>query len=226
MYTTILIITFLSLISSIFSSGIWTEYYGSSGGYGFGEFEADTDENNIFQRYVYINEICTKSGQYLDSIKVEFNDDTYTTWIGGSGGDYTDCYQVNDRECFTSVTIGYGDVSIIANWVHFIQFGTSDGLTTPIWGGNYLYNTDMISYGDGYCITKISVYYGNYIDRMRFYFSERQSIPSSPPTSSISIPSIPSIPSTVSQGGNGAVDMNNICQLSILISLLLLYFMC
>ena len=148
----------------------WSPWFGVlSGEYG-GIFQGSNDGS-------YINKIIVRHSNYLDAIQVEFTDGTISPMASEWGPPATyhqekfDSFTVNDGQCFSTAITYYS-----IEFIYAIQFKTTDGMSTPIWGENYQLtdaNQYTMTYGDNYCISKLEIFDGWYIDRIRFYFVEK-----------------------------------------------------
>ena len=145
----------VNIIFFIHTNAQWSDYYGGDGACCNVYFE---------RRLSLIKQICVRDGIYIDTIYVQFSDNTWSQEVGGPGGAGPFCYEVDFEagECFTSVTIRAGD------FVDALEFTTSTGRTTPAWGENGG-SQHIINGGPNQCISGMHVFYDDVVYRIAFY---------------------------------------------------------
>ena len=132
----------------------WTQRFGGTGGvYGYYLQQSGS---------LYITEICAAEDAFVHALKLTWNDGS-SIFAGGLESAPITCHTVNPGQCFTKFALVWG------NWIDTLQFTTSDGYTTPNWGGT---GGTQQANGDGdfRCISRIYIEYAQYIDRIQFYF--------------------------------------------------------
>ena len=149
------------------SSSIW---YG--GTHGDGPFRLRSSDPNA-----YITKICLHdaSERMIGSLQVHFSNGEISQRVGGQNIEQI-CYSPPDNQCITKVYVkwclGYwrDDLQEVFHFVNALQFESSDGSTSQLWG--YLgplcrlWPTD----GNGGCLKSITVKAGTLIDAAQFYW--------------------------------------------------------
>ena len=150
------------------SSSSW---YGGSGG--DGPYTMESSDSNA-----YITKICLHhaQGQIIGSLQVHFSNGETSKRYGGTNVDQQ-CFSPPNGQCITKVYIraclGYHieDTNEIHSFINSLQFESSDGSKSQLWGyeGDACGALILSGYRNG-CLKSISVKSGTMIDDVQFHW--------------------------------------------------------